>query len=393
MFCSISNLGENIMTINNQKIENFIAGTYRNQYQYKSFQPNSVNAQWNWNDPKVNTQLEAASRALAELNSFSLIVPDIDLFIRMHVLKEANQSSRIEGTQTHIGDAVLELSQIDPEKRDDWQEVSNYVNAMESALDELKELPLSVRLLRNTHATLMQGVRGEHKAPGDFRTSQNWIGGTSLSNAVFIPPHHKDVPGLMSDLELFWHNENIHVPDLIRIAISHYQFETIHPFLDGNGRIGRLLITLYLVSRGLLAKPSLYLSDFLEQHRGAYYDALTRVRSSNDLLHWVGFFLDAVIETAESSKNTFIQIMAMRSELEAQMVTLGRRAENARMLLLQLYRSPAITGKQTAELLGVTPRVANALIDEFVDMKILEEITGYKRNRLFLFRRYIDLFY
>lgn len=380
------------MTIDNQKIEDFVAGTHRNQYQYKSFQPNSVNVQWSWNDPKVNTRLEAASRALAELNSFSLIVPDIDLFIRMHVIKEASQSSRIEGTQTHIDDAVLDVSQVAPEKRDDWQEVSNYVSAMDSALEELKELPLSSRLLRNTHATLMQGVRGEHKAPGDFRASQNWIGGTNLSNAVFIPPHYKDVSELMGDLESFWHNEEIYVPDLIRIAISHYQFETIHPFLDGNGRVGRLLITLYLVSRGLLAKPSLYLSDFLEQHRGAYYDALTRVRSSNDLLHWVNFFLDAVIETAKSSKHTFEQIMAMRTELEAQMVTLGRRAENARTLLLQLYRSPAITGKQASELLGVTPRVANGLIDEFVAMNILEEATGYKRNRVFVFRKYINLF-
>jgi len=374
------------------KIEEFVAGTFREQYQYKSFQPHRVNLQWRWDSPEINTRLELAARTLAELNAFSLIVPDIDLFIEMHVLKEASQSSRIEGTQTHINDAVLDASQIDPEKRDDWQEVQNYVDAMNAAIGELSSLPLSVRLLKNTHAVLMQGVRGEHKEPGEFRVSQNWIGGTKLSNAVFIPPHHEDIAELMGDLEKFWHNEAIHVPDLIRIAISHYQFETIHPFLDGNGRIGRLLITLYFMSKGLLAKPSLYLSDFLEKHRGAYYDALTGVRASNDLRHWILFFLDAVIETSRSSKETFQAIMALRNQLEGQMVTLGRRAENARLLLLHLYRRPMVTGKQVAELLKVTPRAANNLINEFQALEILEETTGYQRNRLFVFRKYIDLF-
>ncbi|MCW9024204.1 MAG: Fic family protein [Gammaproteobacteria bacterium] len=373
-------------------MEEFIAGELKQQFEYKSFQPNFVNLQWSWDSPEINTRLEKSSRALAELNAFSLIVPDIDLFIRMHVQKEASQSSKIEGTQTHIDDVILDVSQVDPEKRDDWQEVQNYVQAMSDAINDLETLPLSVRLLKKTHEILMQGVRGEHKAPGDFRISQNWIGGTNLNNAVFVPPHFEDVPELMSDLEKLWHNESINVPELIRIAISHYQFETIHPFLDGNGRIGRLLITLYLISRGILNKPSLYLSDYLEKNRIAYYDALTRVRVSNDLVHWIIFFLDAVIETAESSKKTFQKIMSMRNELEAQMVTLGRRAENARKLLLHLYTSPAVTGGDVARLLDVTPRAANGLINEFVKLEILKEITGYQRNRLFIFRKYIQLF-
>jgi len=373
-------------------MEEFIAGELISQYQYKSFQPGPVNLQWKWESTAINVRMEQASRALAELNAFSLIVPDIDLFIQMHVFKEASQSSRIEGTQTHIDEAILDVSQIDPEKRDDWQEVQNYVEAMSTAIEQLETLPLSVRLLKNTHTILMQGVRGEHKTPGDFRTSQNWIGGSNLDNAMFIPPQHNSVSGLMSDLEKFWHNDSINVPDLIRIAISHYQFETIHPFLDGNGRIGRLLITLYLISRGLLQKPSLYLSDFLERNRGAYYDALTRVRASNDMVHWIVFFLDAVIETAESSKQTFLKIMVMRNQLESQMVTLGRRAENARALLLLLYKRPAMTGKDIAKALGVTPRAANGLVDQFVELGILEEMTGYQRNRVFFFRKYIQLF-
>lgn len=377
----------------NVKMEDFQAGFLKKQLEYSSFQPGFINFQWSWDSTEINTRLELASRALAELNAFSLMVPDIDLFILMLVLKEASQSSKIEGTQTHIDDVILDVSQIDPEKRDDWQEVQNYVQAMNEAIQDLESLPLSVRMLKQTHETLMQGVRGEHKTPGEFRVSQNWIGGTRLTNAVFIPPHHDNVPELMSDLEKFWHNESINVPDLVRIAISHYQFETIHPFLDGNGRIGRLLITLYLLSKGILGKPSLYLSDYLEKNRTEYYDALTRVRVSNDLVQWVIFFLDAVIDTADSSKKTFENVMELRNDLEGRMVTLGRRAQNARKLLLHLYRNPAITGSTAARLLDVTPRAANGLIAEFVNQGILEEMTGFQRNRIYMFKKYMRLFY
>ena len=374
------------------KIEDFHSGQYKQQYQYKSFMPEPVNQVWNWDSPQINTLLEQASKALAELNAFSLIVPDIDLFIRMHIIKEANQSSRIEGTQTHIDEVLAKKESIDPEKRDDWQEVQNYIQALNKALEELQQLPLSMRLLKQTHEILMSGVRGEHKSSGDFRSSQNWIGGSNLQNAVFIPPHHQDLPELLTDLEKFWHNEQIFVPHLIRIAISHYQFETIHPFLDGNGRIGRLLISLYLVSNGLLAKPSLYLSDFLEQHRGAYYDALTMVRSSHDLSHWIKFFLTAVYETATKGKETFQSILQLRQQSEAQIITLGRRAENGRKLLIHLYQQPIITIKQVSELLELTPRTATALVSEFITMAIVVERTGYKRNREFVFEQYLNLF-
>lgn len=214
------------------KFENFKSGDWENQFQYKSFLPITINREWNWEDPVINTLLEKASRALAELDAFSLIVPDVDLFIQMHITKEANNSSRIEGTQTQMDEAVLEAEQLSPEKRDDWTEVRNHVQAINEAVDQLDTIPLSNRLLKHTHAILMQGVRGETKTPGDFRISQNWIGGSSLNDAAFVPPHQNRVPELMSDLEKFWHNENINVPELIRIALSHYQFETIHPFLD-----------------------------------------------------------------------------------------------------------------------------------------------------------------
>lgn len=374
------------------KFESFVAGRWQERYQYRSFEPTLVNHAWFWDDAGISVLLEEANRALGELNAFSLIVPDIDLFIQMHVAKEAQTSSRIEGTQTEMDEALLSEEMIAPEKRDDWREVRNYIDAVNLAIESLAHLPLSNRLLKQTHATLMKGVRGEHKQPGEFRTSQNWIGGSSLRDAAFIPPHPEGIPQLMGDLELFWHNESIEVPHLIRVALSHYQFETIHPFLDGNGRIGRLLIPLYLVDRGLLARPSLYLSDFFERNRGSYYDALTRVRVSNDLTHWVRFFLQGVAETARKGRDVFRKILVLRTETEASLPAMGKRAIKARQLLLHLYRRPMVTGPEAEMLLQVSRPTANALIKDLVELGILIESTGRLRGRLYVFDRYLKLF-
>ncbi len=374
------------------KFENFKAGVWRNQYQYRSFSPIPVNAEWIWEDPKINTLLEQANRALGELNAYSLIVPDIDLFIEMHVVKEAQTSSRIEGTQTGIGEALLSEEQIRPEKRDDWREVRNYIDAVNQAVGELKTLPLSNRLLRQAHATLMRGVRGEYKQPGEFRTSQNWIGGSSIADAVFVPPHPNEVPDLMSDLEKFWHNESIAVPHLIRIAISHYQFETVHPFSDGNGRIGRLLIPLYLVSHGLLVKPALYLSDFFERNRASYYDALMRVRVSNDLIHWVRFFLVGMAETAARGRDVFGKILVLRTEVEHAVLALGKRAPNARAALNLLYKKPIISASELEHGLSVSGPTAQTLVRELQKLGILVQIAGQERGRVYAFDRYLNLF-
>ena len=373
-------------------LEDFVAGRWVQQYQYKSFSPALVNHEWTWNDPVINTLLEKTTQALGELNAFSLIVPDVDLFILMHVAKEASTSSRIEGTQTELDEALRPMEMVEPERRNDWQEVQNYIRAMNQAIDELKTLPLSNRLLKNTHRTLLERVRGKEKLPGEFRTSQNWIGGSGLADAMFVPPEHIDVPELMGDLEKFWHNETIHVPHLIRIAISHYQFETIHPFLDGNGRIGRLLITLYLVSHGLLNQPTLYVSAHLEKHKGAYYNSLTLVRETNDIGHWVRFLLTAILKTAQKGKETFQSILALRREVEQTTLALGKKANNARMLLNHLYMKPFVTPGEVAKLLNVTHQTASALIRDFVALKILEKSIKRERSQSYVFKRYFSLF-
>ncbi len=374
------------------RLEDFKSGHFAKQYQYESFSPAPVNHLWTWEDARINTLLEEASRKLAELDAFTLIVPDVDLFIRMHTVKEASLSSRIEGTKTEVEEALLPEEEVLPERRDDWQEVNNYINAMNHSLDALDRLPLSNRLLCEAHGILLSGARGEHKTPGEFRRSQNWIGGSSLSDAVYIPPSHDIVPDLMSDLQKFWHNEDIAVPYLVRIAISHYQFETIHPFQDGNGRIGRLLVPLYLIDKKLLRKPSLYISAFLEKHRPSYYDALSRVRTSNDLIHWVRFFLNAVLETATKGVETFQAILRLRTELDGKVMTLGRRSGNARRLLGYLYQNPVFTVNQAADSLDVTHQTANSLIGEFEKLGLVQELTGYKRNRMYVFGAYLSLF-
>ena len=243
--------------------------------------------------------LDKANRELGRLDMYSEYIPNIELFIGMYVLKQATLSSRIEGTQTNIEEALLTAEEVSPEKPNDWEEVRNYIGAMERAIGLLDDLPFSSRLIRQTHATLMQGVRGERKMPGEFRRSQNWIGGSNIQNALFVPPIHHEVEALMGDLENFAHADTYYFPELLRIALIHYQFETVHPFLDGNGRVGRLMIALYLVSKKILKRPVLYLSDFLERNRTLYYDNLMRVREKDDIGHWFKFFLAGVIETAQ----------------------------------------------------------------------------------------------
>jgi Fic family protein len=373
-------------------ISDFKAGKAIQRYQYKSFEPNLVDIAWQIDNAELVMLLSQANIKLGELNAFSQLIPDVDFFIKMHVLKEGTKSSKIEGTQTNIDEAIQKEAYIKPEKKDDWQEVQNYVQAMKQAIELLEKLPLSNRLLKQTHKTLLQGVRGTHKLPGEFRQSQNWIGGSSLADATFIPPHQDSVADLMADLERFLHNENVPVPHLIKVGIANYQFETIHPFLDGNGRIGRLLITLYLVSNDLLHKPTLYLSDFFEKNKTLYYDNLSRVRTHNDLTQWLKYFLEGVRSTSENSIQTFKNIIKLRSEAEHNIISLGKKQALAKSFLQYLYSKPITDAADVAEELEINISTALRLIDDFIKLKILVEVTGYKRNRIFAFDDYIKLF-
>jgi Fic family protein len=309
------------------------------------------------------------------------------------VAKEATQSSRIEGTQTNIDDALKEAADLKPEDRDDWAEVQNYIQAIHFSIGALAELPLCNRLLCQTHALLLSGVRGRHKQPGEFRISQNWIG-VSLKNAAFIPPHHEHVGELMSDLEKLLNDGTLFAHPLLRIAIAHYQFETIHPFLDGNGRLGRLMISLYLASTGLLKKPALYLSDYFERHKTAYVDHLMAVREGDHLRAWLVFFLHGVEETARDSAAAFRAILDLKHRVDGEVLPhfSAPRLENARNLVRALYGQPITSVKRAAKIIGGADNTAASLIRELVSRGVLAEVTGRRRDRLFAFQDYIDLF-
>jgi len=373
-------------------LQHFNSGRFIQQIEYKSFSPSKIHHSWIISSPEINKLLAEANRLIGELNAFSQIIPDVDFFISMHILKEATTSSRIEGTKTNMEDALISEEDITPEKRDDWAEVQNYIKAINTSIKNLDKLPISNRLLRNTHKTLLLGVRGKHKILGEFRTSQNWIGAT-LKDAIFIPPHHSEIQDLMSDLEKFINDNEHPIPHLIKIAIAHYQFETIHPFLDGNGRLGRLLITLYLVSNNVLRKPSLYLSDFFERNKTYYYDNLMSARLHSNLNQWIKFFLVGVLETSNESIQVFKDIIKLKNTIELEKLPkLGSKIENGHLLLKHLFQVPITDSKDVSKTLQISPSTANRLINQFIELQILTELTGYKRNRKYIFKEYFNIF-
>ena len=374
------------------KIEDFKSGRYEQGYKYKYFIPEKINHSWSWNDPSLSVLLEKASLKLGELNSMARIVPDIDMFIHMHVTNESVISSRIEGTKTNIEEALLPEEEINPEKIDDWKEVNNYTKALNKSIAKMNKFPISTPLFKEAHATLMENVRGENKQPGEYRISQNWIGGASLDDAVFVPPSHELVGELMGDLENFIHNANLEIPQLIRIALAHYQFETIHPFLDGNGRIGRLMITLFLVEKNILEKPLLYLSYFFERKKSLYYDNLTNVRTKNDLIGWIKYFLIGIQEVSEKSIKTLKKIITLKERIEIEIFTWRRKSNSAHMLMKYLFQTPFVTISDAQKITKLSKKSAGDLVNLFEEKKYLFEITGSPRYKFYIFKPYMDLF-
>ncbi|CAC9969184.1 Fic domain protein, Pden_3305 type [uncultured Gammaproteobacteria bacterium] len=375
------------------KISKFQSGKFQSIYahDYQYFLPESIDHNFEIDNGDLQVQLEKSTRLLGELNAMARMVPNINLFIISFINNEATLSSKIEGTQTELDDVFKAEGDISVEKKDDWLEVQLYIDTINESIKKIDKLPISVRLAKQMHKTLLSSGRGKNKMLGEIRTSQNWIGGTNINNASFIPPHQFFVPELMSDLEQFLHKRNS-VPDIIKIAIIHYQFETIHPFLDGNGRIGRILIPLYLVNKGLLSKPLLYMSAFFEANKENYYKKLMDVRLKNNFSDWILFFLKGVEQTASHSIETLVAILEMKDNLTQKIHNKpGNRSSNNLRLLDELFKTPFIQVNQVKEKLCVSPTTAKYIVDDLVEIEILQELTHNKRNRLFAFQPYLSL--
>ncbi|MDW7761888.1 MAG: Fic family protein [Acidobacteriota bacterium] len=346
--------------------------------------------------PDIQVLLSKADRALGRLDGSIQTLPHPDLFVYMYVRKEAVFSSQIEGTQSSLQDLLAAEARIlTSDRPQDVDEVVNYVRAMNYGLKRLKDLPVSVRLIREIHAKLLKGVRGQHHTPGEIRTTQNWIGpgGCTLQEATFVPPPPHEVAHHLSELERFLHSDTP-LPMLVRIGLAHVQFETIHPFLDGNGRVGRLLIAFLLCQQEILLKPVLYLSHFFKQHRQEYYDQLQSVRNRGTWEDWLTFFLRGVIEVSKQATETARCILTLRETHRATITEkFGRAAGNGHRVLEHLYEHPIVSVKIIQDLIGTTYAAANDLVSKFVGSEILQEITGQARNRRFMYRRYIDLFH
>lgn len=346
-------------------------------------------------DALMQSLLSRADRELGRLDGSIHTLPNPDLFVFMYVRKEAVLSSQIEGTQSSLQDVLSAEAKIfSPSLPRDVDEVVNYVRAMKYGLSRLSELPVSVRLIREIHSELLKDVRGSTLTPGEIRTSQNWIGysGCTLNDANYVPPPPHEVPQHLGELEKFLHSTTP-LPALIKIGLAHAQFETIHPFLDGNGRIGRLLITFLLCEQGILEKPVLYLSYFFKGHRQEYYEKLQAVRDKGCWEDWLLFFLNGVIEVSRQATETARKILQLREEHRSLITKeLGRTAANGHSLLEHLYSSPILSVNEAQALTQTSYQAANVLVNKFVEKNILTEITGQARNRRFLYKSYYDLF-
>ena len=339
----------------------------------------------------IQPLLERALLAVGRLDSVSTLLPGTGLFLYAYVRKEAVLSSQIEGTQSSLSDLLLfEMEQAPGVPLDDVVEVSSYVAAMEHGLERLRGgFPLSTRLIREIHGKLLARGRGSQKEPGEFRRSQNWIGGTRPGNAVFVPPPHTSVADCMSDLERFLHAEGDGLPVLIKAALAHVQFETIHPFLDGNGRVGRLLVTFLLCHAGVLREPLLYLSLYLKQHREEYYHLLEAVRHEGDWEGWIEFFLEGVAQTAEGAVSTARRLVTLFDEDRARIQEQGRRAGSALRVHDALKARPLITLQAVAGRVDLSFPAAGAGMDVLVELGVARELTGKRRNRVFVYDRYL----
>ncbi|MCI8621149.1 MAG: Fic family protein [Clostridia bacterium] len=375
------------------KLEGYKSGIYTRVEDYRAFILSKINYNWSWEDTKINKVLEEASRRLGELNSYSLLVPNMDVYIKMFEKTEIANSYNIDGIDVKIEEFFGESKETENEKLYDIRSLENYERTIALGKEKISNSEeIDTKLLLLLHKNLIEGTKEENKNPGRFRTSQNWIGGVSPKEASFVPPPHTEVEECLMDFEKFVKNNDTDTPELVKIAMLHYQFETIHPFLSANGRIGRMLIPLYMQSKGMLEKSCLYISKFLKDNQSTYFAKLTKVRDTSDMIGWIKFFLTGVLEIAKKQKEQILKLEELSKEIEKIINELPVKPENARKAVEVLYNEPIASRKRILENSKMKPSTLNTTINSLLEKNMIEEITGQGRNQIFAFRKYMNIF-
>lgn len=373
-------------------IKRFESGTWVEQIKTTSFSPNSINHDWIIDDGNIQTLLEVASLQLGKLNGIALQVKHFKCVEHLFKLREAFFSCSIDGLKIDFETVLMNPEELGINKQKNQKKVLNYVQAYDYAKKELGIMPFTNQLVKDTHREMMLGINKKNKIIGEFRMVQNWVG-QSLQNAAYVPPYHLEVQGLMRDLELFVHNKKIAIPALIKSSLMHYQFEMIHPFIEGNGRMGRLMIPLQLSQRNYLEHGAFIYSEYLNTHKTDYFKKLRRVRRNHELTQWMEFYLEGMVEASKKAINILQDVIQLQQKVNDQLVDkLGIKSKKAKKLFKELYKNPIVDSRSVPEIVDASTATANRLLDELVEMGLLKEMTGFRRNRKFIFKDYLELF-
>lgn len=374
------------------KLEEYKSGMYTRIDDVRAFILTKIEYKWEWQDPALSKLLAEASRLIGELNMYSLLTPETETYMKMGLKADGVKSCKIEGINVNLQD-LMYLKEDEKEKQNDIEEVNNYIEAMNYGIEKVKEgQKLSTKLITDIHKLLMQGARGKDKNPGRLRITQVCMEENFENNADFVPSAHTEIIECLTDFEKFINNDETEVPELVKVAILHYQFESIRPFSAGNGSTGRILVPLYLESKKILEKPCIYLSDYFEKNKDAYFAKLARVRTNSDMIGWIKFFLEAVIDAIKSQKEKFIKLKELKKEVEQAIETLSVKDDNGKKVFDVLYDTPIASRKKILEISRMKPSTLNTIINELLEKNMIEEITGQGRNQVFAFRKYINVF-
>ena len=376
------------------KLEGYKSGMFMRMSEYSAFILSKINYDWSWEDSKLSKMSAEASRQIGELNGYSKLLPNIEVYIKMLLTIEANRTSKIEGTYTKIEDNLLELSDIEPEKKEDWERIQKYIEAMDYGKTQVNNgSKIGTKLLREIHKVLLEDEKGNEANLGRLRGMQTWVGGSSPANALYVPPPHTEIVECLADFEQFVENENTDTPEVVKASMLHYQFESIHPFVGGNGRIGRMIIPLYFQSKGMLDKSCLFISESLEKRKEEYFGKLTKVRTSSDIIGWINFFLEIMIETAKITNERLQKLAVLKNEMDDVIMNTPVKPDNARKIVETLYEEPIVDVARLGMLSGIKNGTMRTVINSLIDKGLVIKTRGVNKNKILVFKKYTDIFF